>query len=348
MSTGPPPEAKSIAKFSDGISALQYFTASQQATEFLAATSWDGTLRVLDTADKSVILTQTMESGPLLSLATMSTPNKTILVTGGADGSVKMMEVETSTVTLLGKHDVGSGPPTTPSSVGVSCLAAFPEHQLVASASWNRQLCLWDVRNPGKPLSTIELPGKAFAMDVDVANQRLIIATSGRRNVVVAVKNAKDLEKVLDRDSSLKFQTRCISFFPSHGFAVGSVEGRVAVEYLAELGQGAGKKKYAFKCHRVNDIIYPVNCLKFHPRYQTTFCTGGCDGSVVLWDGGNKKKLTTLPTFPTSISALAFSQDGKEIAIASSYTFEDGDREHPQDELFVRRLLDSECMPKSN
>jgi hypothetical protein len=59
------------------------------------------------------------------------------------------------------------------------------------------------------------------------------------------------------------------------------------------------------------------------------------------------EQLTTLPSFPTSISAVAFHQDGSEIAIASSYTFEDGDREHrPPDELFVRKLLDSEYHPK--
>jgi len=59
-------------------------------------------------------------------------------------------------------------------------------------------------------------------------------------------------------------------------------------------------------------------------------------------------QLTTLPTFATSISALAFNHDGSELAIASSYTFEDGDREHPQDELFVRKILDSECLPKES
>jgi hypothetical protein len=57
-------------------------------------------------------------------------------------------------------------------------------------------------------------------------------------------------------------------------------------------------------------------------------------------------QLTTLPSFPTSISAIAFNHDGSEAAIASSYTFEDGDREHPQDELFIRKILESECLPK--
>jgi WD40 repeat protein len=67
---------------------------------------------------------------------------------------------------------------------------------------------------------------------------------------------------------------------------------------------------------------------------------------IVLWDGLNKKKLTTLPPFPTSISTLAFSPDGTELAIASSYTFEDGERAHPRDEIYVRKVLDHECQPK--
>lgn len=105
------------------------------------------------------------------------------------------------------------------------------------------------------------------------------------------------------------------------------------------------RKKYAFKCHRVGDTVYPVNCIDFHPKFGT-FATGGCDGTVVCWDGWNKKKLTTLPKFPTSIAAMAFSHDGSKLAIASSYTFEEGEREHPRDEIYVRTMLVQECQPK--
>ena len=102
---------------------------------------------------------------------------------------------------------------------------------------------------------------------------------------------------VLERESSLKYQTRCLGFFrlqdDNPGICVGSVEGRVGVEYLDELVDGDNNKKYAFKCHRVNDVVYPVNALAFHPRYSHTFATGGCDGSVVLWDGKHKKKVRT-------------------------------------------------------
>ena len=105
------------------------------------------------------------------------------------------------------------------------------------------------------------------------------------------------------------------------------------------------KKKYAFKCHRVSDTIYPVNAIAFHPT-QGTFATGGADGTVVTWDGNNKKKLSSIAKCPTSVACLAFNGDGTQIAIASSYTFEEGERDHPREEIYVRDVLESEVQPK--
>lgn len=54
------------------------------------------------------------------------------------------------------------------------------------------------------------------------------------------------------------------------GFAVGSIEGRVAVEYF-DPSPEAQVKKYAFKCHRKAvdgvDHVWAVNSLAFHPVY---------------------------------------------------------------------------------
>jgi hypothetical protein len=81
-----------------------------------------------------------------------------------------------------------------------------------------------------------------------------------------------------ERESSLRFQTRCVRCFPDGtGFAVGSVEGRVAMEYFdqSEAGQA---RKYAFKCHRSSeagvDTVHPVNSIAFNPAHGT-FATGG-------------------------------------------------------------------------
>ena len=43
-------------------------------------------------------------------------------------------------------------------------------------------------------------------------------------------------------------------------------------------------------CTRRADTVYPVNTIAFHPLFGT-FATGGCDGSVCVWDGDKKKKL---------------------------------------------------------
>ena len=42
------------------------------------------------------------------------------------------------------------------------------------------------------------------------------------------------------------------------------------------LVQEAQENKYAFKCHRKGDQVFPVNAMAFHPVYGT-FATGGCD-----------------------------------------------------------------------
>ena len=126
-----------------------------------------------------------------------------------------------------------------------------------------------------------------------------------------------------------------------------SIEGRVAVEFFSESKQS---KKYAFKCHRQvidgTDTVYPVQGLIFNPvsvllpppfspsnsRANSlvyvirhgTFSTGGGDATVSLWDPFAKKRLRQFSKYPNPISALAFSCDGKRLAVAYSQDDEGG------------------------
>jgi cell cycle arrest protein BUB3 len=103
------------------------------------------------------------------------------------------------------------------------------------------------------------------------------------------------------------------------------------------------------QCHRKTEgtkqILYPVNALAFHPRYGT-FATGGCDGMVNVWDGANKKRICQYPPYGTSVAALAFSSSGEKLAVAASYTWEEGERDHPNDSILVRTVLQGEVLPK--
>ena len=245
-----------------------------------------------------------------------------------------------------------------------SCLNAIPLQgggHILASSGWNSQFYLWDTSKQKEPLFSISLPDKALSMDVDPSNPlRVAVSTAGRRLIIIDIQIPDDNDNttskitakiVLNRESSLKFQSRVCRFFPDGiGLAIGSIEGRVGIEFLNELSVSSnGMKKYAFKCHRVGSVVYPVNAIAFHPIHGT-FATGGCDGSVVTWDGLHKKKLVVLPKFPSGIAAMAFNRDGSELAIASSYTFEEGERDGDdagKDEIYVKKMKDAEVRPKS-
>jgi hypothetical protein len=79
-------------------------------------------------------------------------------------------------------------------------------------------------------------------------------------------------------DSPVAHQTRVVRIFHDmRTFAIGTVEGRVAVRYLdpktdTETEPGTRdrlKYSFSFRCHRhgaQNVLVYPVNCIDAHPR----------------------------------------------------------------------------------
>lgn len=81
--------------------------------------------------------------------------------------------------------------------------------------------------DPWLLLSSRRSSGKVFTMSV--SDVRAVIGTSNRHIWVYDMRSLVEPEQ--RRVSSLKFQTRCVRVFPDQmGYAVGSVEGRVAVE----------------------------------------------------------------------------------------------------------------------
>jgi cell cycle arrest protein BUB3 len=126
------------------------------------------------------------------------------------------------------------------------------------------------------------------------------------------------------------------SFFLSSYF-YDSLEGKVAIEYFDLSDAELQKKKYAFKAHRraaaaagaeggggvAAETVFAVNALDVHPVYGT-LASGGSDGTFCTWDYENMKRLAQKEGFEPGVSALAFSRDGARVAIASSYTFDQG------------------------
>ncbi len=221
------------------------------------------------------------------------------------------------------------------------------EHGLLVTFGWDAFMRIWDQRQANALISSHEQPGKCFA--ASMVGHRAVVGTAGRHVLVWDVRHTAEPEQ--RRESSLKYQTRSVACYTDGtGFALASTEGRVAMEFF-DPAPDVQANKYAFKCHRATvrgvDTVYPVNALAFHPTFGT-FASGGCDGLVNVWDGGNKKRLCQFRKYPTSIASLAFNNDGTKLAIASSYTFEEGERDHPLDEIFIRTITENEAKPKKS
>jgi len=161
------------------------------------------------------------------------------------------------------------------------------------------------------------------------------------------------------RESSLKFLTRAVAAMPSDaGYATSSIEGRVAVEFFDASAESQARK-YAFKCHRQTqqtpesssgptDVVYPVNALAFHPTYGT-FASGGGDATVALWDADAKRRMKVYQKFPDSVAALAFSADGRYLAVGVCPGFETGMENYSGEgrtKVLIRELGENEALPK--
>lgn len=229
----------------------------------------------------------------------------------------------------------------------VKCLEYDSEHRQILSASWDKTLCAWDSRRPGEASASVKLGAKAFSMDAK--GNKVIVGASDRcLHVFDLRKLSQRMEKL---ESLLKVQLRCVKIGPDeHHAAVGSDEGRVALEPLCRSRPPGDSVRYAFKCHRAKaegkEVAHQVNAIAFHPAYAT-FATGGGDGSTCFWDGFARKRLAKLGPFSTAVSSLDFSADGALLAVAVSYAFEEGERcPPPVPSLFVRAVEPADVRPK--
>ncbi|KAI9244892.1 WD40-repeat-containing domain protein [Sporodiniella umbellata] len=308
----------------DGITNI---TFSPDDSKNLLVSSWDKTLRLYNTNTRQLSLKIQTES-PLLDCC--FGPN-TAAFSGGLDRKVNMYDLTTQTKTTIGEH-----------ANGVRCVCWSSETNSVYSASWDSTLKVWDPRSSTLQ-HNVDLPHKAFSMDL--LNNTLALAMAEKCIHIYDIRNMSQPSQI--RNTTLKYMLKCIRLMPqAEGFACSSIEGRVALEFFDPASQD---KKYAFKLHRqtMNDteVVYPVNTLAFHPKYGT-FASGGSDCIVNIWDGVHRKRVKQFTGYPDEIASIAFSHDGSVMAVASSYTFDEGERDHAPETIFVRQLQDSEVRPR--
>lgn len=225
---------------------------------------------------------------------------------------------------------------------------AVQGNQMLVTGSWDKTVKYWDLRQQ-QPAATLECQERIYCMDVK--DQMLVVGTADRWLNVVNLNDPSKFYKQMQ--SPLKWQTRTVACFAdATGFAVGSIEGRCAIQYVEDKDSSSN---FSFKCHRQNrpntrDIadVYSVNSIRFHPQ-QGTFSTAGSDGTFHFWDKDAKHRLKGYPEVGGTISATAFNAQGTIYAYAVSYDWSKGySFNTPQlpNKIMLHPIQGDECKPR--
>jgi len=197
-------------------------------------------------------------------------------------------------------------------------------NQTIMTGSLDRTCKYWDLRTPGKVVMQYQLPERVYCMD---ANFHLAVVCLGGAERKIHIYDLRKPQAPFRQfQSQLKYQSSCVACFPDKtGFALGSIEGRVRVEYA---DQNRERDCFAFKCHRQNTTdVYPVNSISFHPRYGT-FATAGADGGFNFWDKDSKQRLKYFKLCNQPITATAWNAHGQLFAYAVGYDWHKGRMSH--------------------
>lgn len=328
----PPDDSVSVLAFSPGT----------LPTTFLAAGSWDNNVRCWEVQQSGQVIpkAQQTHTGPVLDVSWSEDGSK--IFTASCDKTAKMWDLASNQFVQVAQHDAPVKTVHWIKGTTYGCLM---------TGSWDKTLKFWDTRT-ANPMMTMQLPERVYC--ADVVYPMAVVGTAARGVIIYQLDNQPQEFKRME--SPLKYQHRCVSIFldrksnaanpPPVGFALGSIEGRVAIHYVNPTNP---KDNFTFKCHRSNGTtssaqdIYAVNGIAFHPTHGT-LATVGSDGRFSFWDKDARTKLKTSEQLDQPITCCCFNAHGNIFAYASSYDWSKGhegfDPQKMKPHIFLRSCFD--------
>eukprot|EP01065_Artemidia_motanka_P013407 TRINITY_DN1741_c0_g1_i4.p1 TRINITY_DN1741_c0_g1~~TRINITY_DN1741_c0_g1_i4.p1 ORF type:complete len:388 (+),score=141.14 TRINITY_DN1741_c0_g1_i4:55-1164(+) len=290
---------------------------TQQGKNFLAAGSWDKTVRVWEVQRNAAgqvagtPVAQGANDQPVFD-CTMTADGR--LFYGGGCGTVKMMNMGApgSAPSVVAKHDLP-----------IKGIRWLEQKQILVTGGWDGKLKFWDCRQPsGQPGHVVDLGAPYVDMDIHPHGDLATIATA-RTFVVMNMASFQEVKR-MEPHYTMREQLRCVANFPDKtGFAAGSIEGRVCVLWLDQPANLKDGKNFSFKCHREGNDVYSVNDISFHQQLGV-FSTCGSDGCVMFWHKDQKSRLKVFNKCGNTIPCGKFDSTGLIYGYALSYDWTKG------------------------
>ncbi|CAK7240693.1 MAG: RNA export factor gle2 [Sporothrix thermara] len=323
----------------DSISDLSFNPSPNDQKDFMAVASWDKKVRIYEVntstgASEGRLMYE--HNAPVFSCH-FSKDGKRV-VSAGADNQARLCDLETGKNEIVAQHDQPIR--------ATKFFEIDGGQQMIVTGSWDKTIKYWDLRQQ-QPVAAVQLQERVYTMDVK--DNLLVVGTADRYINVVNLKEPTKLYKTLQ--SPLKWQTRVVSCFnDSAGFAIGSIEGRCAIQYVEDKDSSSN---FSFRCHRDQaqgntTQVYAVNDISFNPAHGT-FSTAGSDGTFHFWDKDAKHRLKGYPSVGGSITSAKFNRDGKVFVYAVSYDWSKGyqgnNAQYPT-KIMLHPVLPDECKPR--
>ncbi|XP_009127726.1 mitotic checkpoint protein BUB3.3 isoform X1 [Brassica rapa] len=302
----------------DSISKLKF---SPESNNLLIA-SWDSYLRLYNVESSSLIL-QLYSRAALLDCCF---ENESTSYTSGSDGFIQRYDLNAGTVDRIGRHD----------GIATSVLYSLDKGEVI-STGLDKKIKFWDTRR-----------GQSLVLSTDAGAPVRCITVNGN-NLVVCVAASMHIYDLrsLDRpfqsyESQVEVPIRCLTSVPfsTAGYAVGSVDGQVALDFPNTAC--SSEMKYTFRCHpksmkgRLHGAC--INAIEFTPGGSGTFVTGDNEGYVISWNAKSRRRLFELPKYSNSVASLAFNHTGELLAVASSHTYQEANEKEEPPQVFIHKF----------
>lgn len=241
------------------------------------------------------------------------TDNGSVAV-ASAGKTVAIWDVRRSASTVVGSHDAPVK--------GLRQFSVRGGAPMLVSGGWDKCLKYWDNRQPGQA-KVVKLPERVYALD---AKRRALVVGLANRQIGIFDLEGPD-RPLREMESPLKFQTRCVSVSSDgQGFILASIEGRASIRYVDKAHDD--KRGFQFRCHRIDNQVYPVNTIDMHTgdRFTDAFVTTGSDGSFVFWDKEKRVRLSNpfMQKARVPVTTARWSPNGRLLAYAHGYDWHRG------------------------